>query len=577
MNPARRVSFHTLGCRLNQAESALIAEKFRARGWTLAEHGAVVDVAVIHTCTVTERADARCRHEIRKVRKQAPHALVCAIGCLAQSEPETVAALGGVDLVVGNERKYDLPDLVEAYGLARDEGGGVTAARVEAGTCHDNLGAGNVEDNVEGAGAGNSAGHSAGNVEGSGGGNVAGNFEGAGAGNSAGHSADNVEGSGGETGAGKVEGAGAGNSAGHSADNVEGSGGETGAGNVEGNSAGNSAAPATRARRPAIHVDIRPDGFRADYPVAGLYTHTTRANLKVQDGCDFVCAYCLLPRVRGRARSRPPDAILAEARELVRRGHRELVVTGVNIGTYRHEAWGLGRVVRALDAIEGVARIRISSIEPTTIEDEVLDWMATSPRACRHLHVPLQSGDDTILETMRRPYRSADYAAFIQRAKGQDARPGAGHGRDRGSSGRDRGQLPAHRGLPGVAALHLPARVLVLPAEKDFGRARGGVRGSWRDQGPLGRAPGPGRGPEARLHRVACGPGGGGCCWRPWTRTGSGRASPATTSGWACHRKPAARTSRSGSGGAGRARPCRGPGGGANRLIGCDPTSRVDE
>jgi threonylcarbamoyladenosine tRNA methylthiotransferase MtaB len=182
MRSARRVSLYTLGCRLNQAETALIAERFRERGYAIADHGETVDVAVIHTCSVTERADARCRQEIRKVRRRAPDALVCAVGCLAQSEPETVAALEGVDLVVGNERKYELVDLVEG--------------RVPGG---------------------------------------------------------------------KVE----------------------------------------------VQVSIRPDGFRAEYPVAGYYPHATRANVKVQDGCDFVCGFCLLPRVRGRARSRRPGDILA--------------------------------------------------------------------------------------------------------------------------------------------------------------------------------------------------------------------------------------------------------------------------
>lgn len=295
----RRVSFHTLGCRLNQAETALMAEKFRAKGYVLADHGTAVEVAVIHTCTVTDRADARCRHEIRKIRRRSPDALVCAVGCLSQSDPDQVAAVRGVDLVVGNEGKYDLADLLETH---------------------------------------------------------------------------------------------------------------------------------VRGGDPAIHVSRRPDGSTPDYPEAGYHIHTTRANIKVQDGCNFACSYCPLPRIRGRPRSRPLDDVLIEGRELVRRGHRELVVTGVNLGTYRHEAFRLSHLARALSEIPGVARVRISSIEPTTIEDELLEWMAASSGACRHLHVPLQSGDDGVLERMGRLYTTAEFTAFVEKA--MDRVPGLGLGTD---------------------------------------------------------------------------------------------------------------------------------------------------
>jgi len=295
----RRVSFHTLGCRLNQAETALMAEKFRTKGYVLTDHGTPVEVAVIHTCTVTDRADARCRHAIRKIRKRSPGALICAVGCLSQSDPDQVAAVRGVDLVVGNERKYDLADLLETH--------------------------------------------------------------------------------------------------------------------VRGGDA-------------AVHVSRRPDLNVPSYPEAGYHVRATRANIKVQDGCAFACTYCPLPRIRGRPRSRPLDEILAEGRALVRRGHRELVVTGVNIGTYRHETFCLSHLARALSEIPGLARVRISSIEPTTIEDELLEWMAVSPRACRHLHVPLQSGDDGVLERMRRFYTTAEYTAFVKKALALV--PGLGLGTD---------------------------------------------------------------------------------------------------------------------------------------------------
>lgn len=300
MNAARRVSFLTLGCRLNQAETALIAEGFRRDGYEVVAHGDPAEVAVIHTCSVTERADARARNEIRKIMKRSPDAIVCAVGCYAQAEPAKVAEIPGVDLVVGTDRKYRLAELV---------------AEAERAACE------------------------------------------------APHLVD------------------------------------------ESNSAG-----------PRVEVTPRPDNGAFDYAGAGHYPHTTRANVKIQDGCDFCCAFCILPRVRGRARSRRLGEIVAEASELVRRGHRELVVTGVNVGTYAFEEYSIADVARALAAIDEGVRVRISSIEPTTVPDDLLDWMAESPQACRHLHLPLQSADDAILESMRRVYRFADYASFVERA-----------------------------------------------------------------------------------------------------------------------------------------------------------------
>lgn len=305
----RSVSFYTLGCRLNQAETAMIAERFRAGGYRLAEHGEPVDVAVIHTCSVTEHADARCRQEIRKVRRRNPDAVVCAIGCYAQAEPEAVAAIETVDLIVGNDRKYDLVKLVQEFWR----------------------------------------------------GEVAGEPNGV----SSGASTNRIAGD----------------------------------------------------HRRAVYVSRRPGAEEVDFPMVGYYPHQTRANIKIQDGCDFCCAFCILPRIRGEARSRRLGDIIAEGHELARRGHKELVITGVNVGTYRFEEFTIADVARQLSGIPGVERVRISSIEPSTVSDALLDWMANSPKACRHLHLPLQSGDDEILARMKRVYTTAEYARFIERAK----------------------------------------------------------------------------------------------------------------------------------------------------------------
>jgi threonylcarbamoyladenosine tRNA methylthiotransferase MtaB len=149
---------------------------------------------------------------------------------------------------------------------------------------------------------------------------------------------------------------------------------------------------------------------------AGHEPSHTRANLKVQEGCDFVCAFCIIPRSRGRARSRDFADALREARALVAAGHREIVVTGVNIGTYRDGTRTLADLVQALEDIDGLARIRLSSIEPTTIADEIIAEMARGGKLCPYLHVPMQSGDDAVLARMRRRYDAAEYQSFLETA-----------------------------------------------------------------------------------------------------------------------------------------------------------------
>jgi threonylcarbamoyladenosine tRNA methylthiotransferase MtaB len=149
----------------------------------------------------------------------------------------------------------------------------------------------------------------------------------------------------------------------------------------------------------------------------GNYEHATRANLKIQDGCDFMCSFCVIPFARGRARSRAFWDIQREAIELVELGHKEIVLTGVNIGTYDFDGKTLLDVIKMLEKIDGLERIRISSIEPTTIPNELIDYMAESPKLCHHLHIPIQSGDDTVLKNMRRLYSVAAYAKFLERVQ----------------------------------------------------------------------------------------------------------------------------------------------------------------
>jgi threonylcarbamoyladenosine tRNA methylthiotransferase MtaB len=144
----------------------------------------------------------------------------------------------------------------------------------------------------------------------------------------------------------------------------------------------------------------------------------TRAFVKVQDGCTFGCAFCVIPRVRGASRSRPLRAVLAEARRRIAQGHRELVVTGVNLGLYRDaEARAkLPDVLYALAELAGIERVRLSSIEVNHLSRQLCEVLA-HPRVCPHLHVPLQSGDDAVLRAMRRRYDLATYARRVERAR----------------------------------------------------------------------------------------------------------------------------------------------------------------
>lgn len=280
-----KAALHTLGCRLNQAETAIIAKSLVERGYEIVDSGIAADLTVVNTCTVTEQADAKCRQAVRQALRRNPEGFVAVVGCYAQMAIDVIREIEGVDLIVGNEHKLRVADYLN--GLRK-----------------------NSEPVI-------------------------------------------------------------------------------------------------------IHSPKLP---REEFVIdsVGLYDHTTRANLKLQDGCNHFCSFCIIPTARGRARSRRFDDLVQEARQLAADGHKEIVLTGVNIGTYKNDGRRLLGVIGELERIEGIARIRISSIEPTTISQELVRYMADSEKLCRHLHIPLQSGDDTILKGMRRRHTAAQYAKFIE-------------------------------------------------------------------------------------------------------------------------------------------------------------------
>jgi threonylcarbamoyladenosine tRNA methylthiotransferase MtaB len=145
----------------------------------------------------------------------------------------------------------------------------------------------------------------------------------------------------------------------------------------------------------------------------------TRGFVKVQDGCDCHCAYCVIPKVRGGARSRPASAVLREVRRRVEQGQPEMVMTGISVGDYRDPERGLelGDLMREVAAVDGVARVRLSSVEVIHVRDSLTDALATEPRICPHLHIPLQSGDDGVLASMGRNYDAAEYLDTVTRLR----------------------------------------------------------------------------------------------------------------------------------------------------------------
>ncbi len=285
-----QVSFHTLGCKLNYSETSTLAREFEAGGYTRAQKGVPADVCVVNSCSVTGEADKKCRALVRRLVRENPGAIIVVTGCYAQLKPDEVAAIEGVDLVVGNGSKGDLFRHVAALSVKGDKA------------------------------------------------------------------------------------------------------------SVHGCTAGELSR------------------FFASFSTGDR----TRAFLKVQDGCDYRCAYCTIPDARGHSRNIPIAQVVGEARRIAAAGCREIVLTGINTGDFgRTTGESFPDLLRALDGVEGVERYRISSIEPNLLTDEVIDFTARSPRFQPHYHIPLQSGCDRILGLMRRRYTTAVFAdriAAVRRA-----------------------------------------------------------------------------------------------------------------------------------------------------------------
>jgi threonylcarbamoyladenosine tRNA methylthiotransferase MtaB len=324
----QNVAFRTIGCKLNQCETAQMQETLLAEGYRLVAWDKAADVRVVNTCTVTAKSDRTCRHEIRLAKRLDPDCAVVVTGCYAQIDPEAVAAIPGVDLVLGNLDKLRLAEHLAAMAAGRDSGG--EGAPLRAGR----------------------------------------------------------------------------------------NGGET--------------THAALDRLPALSVS--PYSEHPEFE-GEFFTHFygyTRAFLKVQTGCDSRCAYCVIPLARGPARSMPKADVIREVDLLAERGFREIVLTGINLGSWGRDT-GEGSVTDLLRALlPGVSggderggepagrgcpdpgRFRLSSIEPLEIDEALMDVVESAgDNVARHFHLPLQSGSDSVLARMNRPYTATEYLAVV--------------------------------------------------------------------------------------------------------------------------------------------------------------------
>jgi threonylcarbamoyladenosine tRNA methylthiotransferase MtaB len=289
----KKVAFYTLGCKLNFSETSTIARGFQDEGFDRVDFSEKADMYVINTCSVTENADKRFKNIVKQAQKVNPEAFVAAIGCYAQLKPEELAAVDGVDLVLGATEKFKITDYIND--LSKNNFGAIHSCEIE-----------------------------------------------------------------------------------------------------------------------------EADFYVGSYAIGDR----TRAFLKVQDGCDYKCTYCTIPLARGISRSDTLANVVKNAYEIASQDIKEIVLTGVNIGDYGKGEFGNKKhehtfydLVEALDKIEGIHRLRISSIEPNLLKNKTIDFVAKSNSFVPHFHIPLQSGSDEILKLMRRRYLSGLYVDRVTKIK----------------------------------------------------------------------------------------------------------------------------------------------------------------
>lgn len=286
----KKAASFALGCKVNQYESEAIAELFQEKGYEIVDIDEEADVYVINTCTVTNFGDKKSRQLIRKVKRQNENAIVAVVGCYAQTAPQELMKVEGVNLVIGTKDRAQIVEMVENYDVSRG-----------------------VENHVS---------------------------------------------------------------------------------------------------------DIMKERVFEPLSIQKL-ANRTRAYLKIQDGCSQYCSYCIIPYARGPIRSREPEEVLAEVKRLAENGFKEVVLTGIHVASYGKDRrdTSLLEILRQVHEVEGIERIRFSSIEPNVVTEEFAQALTELPKVCDHFHLSLQSGCDKTLKEMNRKYDTEKYrqAAAILR------------------------------------------------------------------------------------------------------------------------------------------------------------------
>ena len=293
----KRVAFITLGCKVNQYETNAMAQEFIEKGYKIVEHTEVADIYVINTCTVTNMSDRKSRQMLRRVKELNKEAIIVACGCYVQVAKEEVEKIKEVDLILGNNEKKNIVELVEKF--QNEKIGKEKKSELEE-----------VEDVM--------------------------------------HKKDFVE-----------------------------------FGNV-------------------------------------VYTEKTRAVIKVQDGCDRFCSYCIIPYARGRVRSRKPENVISEIEKISKKGIKEVVITGIHIASYGKdfkEEYRLIDLLEEINKIDGIERIELGSIEPLLITEEFVKRLKKLEKICHHFHLSLQSGCNETLKRMNRRYSIEEFKNIVDLLK----------------------------------------------------------------------------------------------------------------------------------------------------------------
>ncbi len=286
----KRIATHTLGCKLNFAETSHLVRQFIEAGYAPVDFHQQADLYIINTCTVTAIAEKKCRNIIRQAIATNPEALVAVIGCFAQNAASEIASIPGVDIILGNDEKHRLFSIVEQH-IKHLKSGNLYQSQCSS-----------------------------------------------------------------------------------------------------------------------------PTDFTLSYSIGDR----TRTFFKIQDGCNYFCTYCAIPYARGRSRSASIADTVAMARKIASEGAKEVVLTGINTGTFgQNNKESFIDLLIQLDEIEGIERYRISSIEPNLLSDEIIEFVAKSKRFAHHFHIPLQAGSDKVLKLMNRRYDTQFYADKLHTIKQQ--------------------------------------------------------------------------------------------------------------------------------------------------------------